>query len=83
MSLLSDLVSYGCSMEFAMMASRHVDLYDGDMEEFIKLVQEIEMEGETEDTHLNSSQNDQGKGVMTSERDYEGNLLNYFGHKHF
>ncbi len=83
MSLLSDLVSYGCSMEFAMMASKHVDLYDGDMDEFIKLVQEIEMEGETEDTFVNSSSNDQGKGVMTSEHDYEGDLLNYFGHKHF
>jgi hypothetical protein len=82
MSLLSDLVSYGCSMEFAMMASKHVDLYDGDMDEFIKLVQEIEMDGETEDTFVNSDSNDQGKGVMASERDYEGDLLNYFGYKH-
>lgn len=80
MSLLSDLVSYGCSMEFTMLASNHVDLYDGDMDEFIKIVQEIEMEGDNEDTFLNTSPNDQGKGVMTSERDYEGNLLNYFGH---
>lgn len=85
----SSLIEAGCSPIFAKQAMQYSPLYNGNIEFFICAVEDIlrikRYSKEDANDNFRPSSNvgePLDKGVMISELEYNGDLLNYYGYEY-
>ncbi len=75
--LREKLKESGCSDEFIEDAMRYERLYEGDVEDFIEVVEDILMNDEEYDEDFDED-DEEDDPISRSEFDYEGNEVNIF-----